>query len=299
MQGSPVQFDFEDLSPVEKRVKIEVARELVNMKLDEAFRKISREANLKGFRKGKAPRTLLQQLYGKKVEYEVGQELVNQGMMQALHDVRLATNPVLEGTPEPRQNEPLRFSVRIELYPTIDPKDYDGVEVSRRVPKVTDEDVAEALENRRNDQVEMIPIEGRDVLGPNDVVSLVMNGTIGPMVLKDRAFNLDLSEPKNSPLPGMVAALVGVPVNAKDHEMRLTMPMEGNVDAVLLGQEVTFTVTIKEAHEKRLPALDDDFAKDTGEAETLAELRDKTRAKLLEQDTAQAKEEMRELCSRR
>ncbi len=297
MQGSPVQFEFEDLSPVEKRLIVVVAREQVNSKLDEAFRKLSREVNLRGFRKGKAPRPLLEQLFGKKVETQVAQDLVNESMVMfgQQHQMRMMSAPVLEPPhPEPRRNEPMRFTTRLELYPVIDPKDYDGIQVTRRATKVTDETVAEALEHRRLDQVEMLPIEGREVTANTDVVKIIISGSIGGRTQKEQEIAVDLTEPKQDPLPGLVPMLIGISLTAKDHEVNFTLPTEGVDPPAFAGQPVSLKVTIKEAHIKQLPALDDEFAKDTGEADTLAEMRDKIRVRLVEEDAEVARQELRD-----
>jgi trigger factor len=95
-----------------------------------------------------------------------------------------------------------------------------------------------------------------------------------------------------SPLPGLVEALVGIPLAARDQDLKLTMPTEG-MPPELAGKSGTFKVSVQSAHEKCLPELDDDFAKDTGEAESLADLKDKVRKNLLEEDTEEAKHQMR------
>ena len=107
---------------------------------------------------------------------------------------------------------------------------------------------------------------------------------------------IELGETAREPVPGLGKALVGLPVDAKDHTVTFVLPtreQDEKVAAELSGASVALKITVKEAREKQMPALDDEFAKDTGEADTLAELKEKLRAKLLTEDDKTAKEELK------
>lgn len=294
MQGSPVQFEFEDVSPVEKRLKVEVAREQVNAKLDEGFRQLGRQVNLKGFRKGKAPKSLLENMFGKKVADDASRELVNESISFVIGQgtLRVVSEPVLEAMPVAKRDEPLKYTARIELMPQIEVKDYVGIPVTQRAAKLADDAVQNTLERKRQTQTELRPIEGRDVAEKDDQLNISLSGTLAHLNYKDKEMTVDLSRPSMAPLPGLAEALVGIPLAAKDHEIKLTMPTEG-LPPELAGKTGHFKITVRSAHQKHLPALDDDFAKDTGEAETLDELKSKIEKNLLEEDAEEAKHEMR------
>lgn len=294
MQGSPVQFEFEEVSPVEKRLKVEIAKEQVNAKLEDGFKQLNRQVNLRGFRKGHAPRSLLEKMFGKKVGADAARELVNESILFVINQqtMRMASEPMLETMPDAKKNEPLRYTARIELLPEIDVKDYEGIEVTQRASKADESQVEAALERRRQTHTEMLPIEGRDKTEATDVLSILLNGSLAHLNYKDKEMNVDLTQPTQSPLPGLAPLLTGIPLNAKDHPIELTLPTEG-MTKELAGQTGKFTVTIKTAHKKQLPALDDDFAKDTGEAETLEDLKKTIREGILAEDAEEAKHEMR------
>lgn len=294
MQGSPVRYEFEDLSPVEKRLKVEVAKEHVDGKLDEAYRKLSRQVNLPGFRPGKAPRQMLEKMFGKRVAHDVAQDLLRDTltMVARQSQIRMIGQPVLEDMPEVKRNEALRYSARIELFPQVDPRDYEGIEISRRPARATDEEVEAALERKRMEQVDMVPVEGRDTAQDTDTLMIRVSGGVGPLKYEGEEWQIDLGGGRPPPLPGLREALIGIPLRAEDHEVRWTLPAEG-VRADLAGREVVLRVTVKQAYEKRLPPLNDDFAKDTGEAETLEELRSKIRERLLREDEEEARHEAR------
>lgn len=294
MQGSPVQFEFEEVSPVEKRLKVEVAKEMVNSKLEDGFRTLNRQVNLKGFRKGHAPRSMLEKMFGKKVGADAAKELVNESILFVINQqtMRMASEPMLEAMPEAKKDEPLRYTARIEILPEIDVKDYEGIEVSQRASKVDPTAVDAALERRRQQHTELLPIEGRNAAETTDVLTINLSGNLAHLNYKDKEMQVDLTDPKLSPLPGLGQALIGMPLDAKDHAVEITMPTEG-VNKDLAGQKGQFKVSVKTAHKKSLPALDDDFAKDTGEAETLEDLKKKVHEGLLSEDSEEAKHEMR------
>src|SRR5262249_21843473 len=113
--------------------------------------------------------------------------------------------------------------------------------------------------------------------------------------ISKEAVMVDLGPPEpgaREAIPGLASALVGVPLSAGDHPVTFTIASEG-VPKEIAGQTARLKVTVKEAREKQVPALDDEFAKDTGEAETLSELKQKLRARLLATDEQRAKEEMK------
>jgi len=293
-QASPVRFEFEEVSPVEKRLKVEIAKEEVNAKLEEGFKQLNRQVNLKGFRRGHTPRSVLESMFGKRVGADAAQQLVQESISTIIGQsgLRIATEPMLEAMPEAKRNQPLAYTARVEILPQIDIKDYEGIEVTQRAGKVTDKQVEDALQQRRENSTEMVPIEGRNIAGPNDTLSITLNGALGHLTYSDKEMKIDLSKPDQAPLPGLPALLLGMPLDAKDHAIELTLPTEGIVKE-LAGKTGHFKVTVQSAHEKRLPNLDDEFAKDTGEAETLEGLRTKIREDLMTEDAEEARHEMR------
>ena len=294
MQGSPVRFEFEDVSPVEKRLKVEIDKAQVNKKLDDSYRQLSRQVSLKGFRPGKAPRPLLESMYGKKVGSDAARELVNEtiGDIIGQQTLRIISEPAIETLPDAQKDVPLRYSARIELMPQIELQDYEGIAISKREGKATDEQVNAELERRRQSHQELKPIEGRETAEAGDVLSIQLTGTLSHLTYKDKDMQVDLGKPEQSPIPGLAAALVGISLSATAHPIELTMPTEG-LPKELGGKTGHFKVAVKAAHIKHVPALDDDFAKDTGEADSLDQLKEKIRTNILEEDTEEARHEMR------
>ncbi len=294
-----MQVTVSELSPVEKKVAVEIPWPYVSQKLDEAYKDLSRGVALKGFRKGKVPRPMLEKMFGRQVEQEVIKTLVQESFITAAnqHDIQPVAEPVVDDA-HLHKGQPFHYSARVEVRSIVEPKEYEGIVLGQRAAKATDEDVIAALERKRQELTEFKTIEGRTALQANDVAVVDITGVIGERKFDKEAMMIDLGEVAREPIPGLAAALVGVPLTAQQHEVTFVLPAkaegEGNAPAAeLAGAKAALKISIKEAREKVMPALDDEFAKDTGEADTLVDLKEKTRVRLLGEDEKQAKEELK------
>jgi len=287
-----MQITIEDISPVEKRVDFEVPWEDVAPRLHTAYEKLRREAHLKGFRPGKVPRQVIERLYRNQVEGEVAGDLVELSIRQAVDEKQIqpVAPPSIEKL-ELKQNEPLRFSARIEVRAQVSPKDYSGIRVSRRPTKVNDEQVAQALEGYRRQHTAFLPVEGRELTADDDLLRVEVHGKVGEHKIKTKTVTVDLADENAGGLPGLAPRLRGVPVNASGLELRYRLGDDIAIKS-LAGKEISLRVTIKEARGRKVPALDDELAKDTGEADTLEQLKAKVRDKLVEADKQRIRREM-------
>jgi trigger factor len=287
-----MQITIEDISPVEKRVDFEVPWRDVAPKLEKAYDQLRRDVHLKGFRPGKVPRSIIERLYRGQVEDEVSRELVEVSIGQAIEENQIQpVAPPRVDKLELKSGEPFRFSARVEVRSQIVPKDYSGVTLTRRAAKVSDEDVANALEGYRRQLTQFKPVDGRTTTADNDVLVVEVHGKIGDHKVKKNTVMVDLADENAGGVPGLSARLRGVPIDSPHLEVRYEVPADAPSKS-LAGKEVSLHVTIKEARERKQPALDDELAKDTGEADTLEELKQKIRERLLETDRQRIKQEM-------
>jgi len=287
-----MQITIEDLSPVEKRVEFELPWSDVVPKLEKAYDSLRRGVRLPGFRPGKVPRALLEKMYKRQVEDEVARDLVELSLGQAIRENQI--QPVAPPTVEElaiKSGEPFKFTARVEVRSQVTPKDYSGLPISRRPAAVTDEQVTEALEGYRRRLTEFKPVEGRTQTGDTDLVLVELSGKVGEHKIKKRQVAIDLENDSEGPLPGLPSRLRGQPITPEPIEVDYTLAGEGLLPE-LAGKQVHMHVTIKEVREKKVPALDDEMAKDTGEADTLEGLKTKVRDRLLEQDERRIKSEM-------
>jgi trigger factor len=287
-----MQITIEDISPVEKRVEFELPWTDVAPKLDKAYGALRRDVRVAGFRPGKVPRGILEKMYRHQVEDEVARNLVETSLGQAIHENQL--EPVAPPTVdklELKTGAPFKFSARVEVRSQVTPKDYSGIALSRRPAKASDEQIDAELEGYRRRLTEYKPVEGRATTAPGDVLLIDVSGRVGEHKLKHRTAAVDLDEKDGGPLPGLAERLVGMPIGAEPLEVKYTIA-EDSPQKELAGQPVDLRIVVKEVREKQVPSLDDEFAKDTGEADTLAGLRDKVRERLLESDRQRARGEL-------
>jgi trigger factor len=174
----------------------------------------------------------------------------------------------------------------------VTPKDYSGLPLSRRALKVTDEQVDAELEGYRKRLTEYKPVEGRTQTTDGDVVLIEVSGRVGEHKLKHRTAAVDLEEEDTGPLPGLASRLKGIAIgSAEPVEVKYTIA-EDTRQAELAGKPVDLRVTVKEVRAKQVPSLDDELAKDTGEADTLEGLRAKIRERLEETDKQRIRGEL-------
>jgi trigger factor len=290
-----MQITIEDISPVEKRVEFEVPWTDVAPKLEKAYGALKRDVRVDGFRPGKVPRSVLEKMYRHQVEDEVARNLVELSLGQAIQENQL--HPVAPPTVdslELKSGAPFKFSARVEVRSQVTPKDYSGVPLSRRPPKVTDEQVTADLDSYQRRLTEYKPVEGRTKIEAGDVVLVDISGRVGEHRLKHRTAAVDLQEDDaegGGPLPGLGSRLLGVAIGPEPVEVKYTIS-EDSPQKELAGKPVDIRVIVKEVRQKKVPALDDELAKDTGEADTLEGLRGKVRERLIESDRQRIRQEM-------
>src|SRR5438874_1110800 len=213
-----MQVRIEDVSPVEKKMVVEVPWETVSEKLGVAYRELGKDVALKGFRKGKVPRPVLEQVYGQRVNAEVAYELVRESFFRANqeHNLAAVAEPRVEETAQIKKGQPFTFAAIIEIRGEVVPQDYKSLAIEKRKLDVKDAAVDEALAQLRREHTELRPIEGRDVTAPGDIVGLTVTGTIGEHTINQPQFAVDLDDPEREPVPGMAKLLTGVPIDSKD-----------------------------------------------------------------------------------
>ncbi|MFH0902715.1 MAG: trigger factor [Pseudomonadota bacterium] len=289
-----MEVQIEDISPVEKKIAVEIPWEQVSEKLDAAYRELGKGIQLRGFRKGKVPRSMLERLFGKQVKLDVAKELVQESFIAAARNnkIDLVAEPIVEDATI-RAGEAFRFQARLEVQAPVELKEYESLPAKRRKPTVTDAQVAEALEQKRRDLTEYRAIEGRTTTALSDIVVVSLKGKIGDYPVDRKGVAVDLGQTDNRAVPGLTEALTGIDTSSRELSLSFTIPADA-VQKEIAGQQAELQVVIEDVREKRVPSLDDEFAKDTGEAETLAEFREKVRVKLEQLERGRIDREVRE-----
>jgi trigger factor len=299
-----MQVKLEQVSDVERKLAVEIPWTEAKKRLDEAYRELQQGVTIKGFRKGKVPRKMLEQLFGKHVTKEVSQRLVQDSINAAIKDHGLSPVSEPEVVDEGlKEGEIFRYTATLQVVPEIDPQNYFGVEAKMRPAKVSDEEVEVALRAKQRENTDYRSIEGRPTQA-GDVVLVDILGKLGDEAYDKPDQIVELGDSPGEPLPGLAAKLTGLPVDTEELQLELDVPVhqqgptegaEGvDAPATHTTQKARLLVTIKDVKQKIVPVLDDEFARDTGEAETLDGLKVVLRKKLLEQDEQRAREEAKQ-----
>jgi trigger factor len=289
-----MQVTIEDLSPVEKKLAVEIPWEKVREKLEAAYRELGKGVQIRGFRKGKVPRSVLERMFARQVHQEVARELVQESFLAAAqeHNIEPVAEPVVEDA-SLKPNEAFKYSARIEVRGPVELTQWEGIEASRRKVAVEDTELDRALEHKRMMHTVYKPISGRTTTSASDVLIVSLKGKIGEFPVDKPEISVDLGDPTMEQVPGLAAALTGIPLDTQGLDVTLDVP-EDSPHKEIAGQKAALTVSIKDSREKVVPALDDEFAKDTGEADSLDELRTKTRGDLEKRAKEAAERDARE-----
>ena len=288
---------IEQITPVECRVRVSVPWETVGPRLDTKLRDLGKRARVPGFRPGKVPPRVLEKMFGKSARAELANELFQETFETAMasHAARPLTQPVLESSTL-EKGEAFAYAARFEVAPKIEPKDYKGVPVRRR-PAVVDETKVDAeLAKKQEELTEVRPIEGdRSKTQDGDVWTIDIDGTIGDEPLKRKDLEIIIGSTANEVVPGLSAAMAEFELSAVGQTKAITfVPPEDRVKPQYRGAEVKLTVAVREVRERVVPALDDEFARDTGDAESLDELKAQIRKRIEEEDGELAEREARQ-----
>ena len=262
----------------------------INKGIDEAFVETRKKITVPGFRKGRVPRQIFNQMYGEESLY---QDALNKVLPDAYSAAVKETG--IKPVDQPKidiksmeKGQPWTLTAEVAVEPEVKLGDYKGMEVPEQDTTVSDADVDSEIEKKRQQQAELVLKEDKPA-AKGDTVVIDYEGSIdGKKFDGGSADNYSLELGSGSFIPGFEDQLVGAN-SGDDVDVKVTFPEDYHAKE-LAGKEALFTVKVHEIKEKQLPELDDDFAKDVDEdVDTLDELKDKTRKQLQEQKDNQAK----------
>ena len=263
-------------------LEIKVDAEGFEKALQNAYMRARKRININGFRKGKAPRKMVEQLYGENVFYEDAvNALVNTDVGPTIEDTdyELITNPEINVT-SISKDEGVMFKVTITVKPDVEVSDYKGIEVDKVVNAVTDEDIDKQIQNLRERNGRLVTVEDRAAEN-GDVAVIDFEGFKDGVAFdggKDSNYELALGS--GTFVPGFEEQIVGHKTG-EEFTINVTFPEKYQMEE-LAGQPCEFKIKLNEIKCKELPDLDDEFVKDATEFDTLDELKSDIRTKLEE-----------------
>ncbi len=259
---------------------MEIPADRVDKAFARMYRQFGRQAKVRGFRSGKVPQHVLRGLYGTEIQARVLSELVEESLAGAVADEGLepVSEPRLEAG-DLNETQPFAFTAVIEVKPEIELKDYRSVPVERVRADVGDEEVERALKALQDRNAQLEPVEGRDEVAEGDYVLVDFSGSVeGEPFPGNTAENYAVEIGAGQALPEFEQGLVGMKRGVAGN-IGVSIPAEAG-DERMAGKTADFQVTVQDIRHKILPPLDDEFARDYGECDSLEELREKLRAEL-------------------
>jgi trigger factor len=276
------------------RVEVDVDAADLDRRVARTAQGLGRELRVPGFRKGKVPPAVVLQRIGREaVMEETLREALPEWYERALLEsgVTPVGDPKLDVAALPGEGEPLNFSIEVAVRPAAKLGDYKGLEVGRVEPEVPEDAVAGELDRLREGIASLRPVER--AAGSDDFMLVDYHGEIeGEPFEGGEAHDFLLELGSDGLLDGFQEALTGATAG-EEREVKVRFPDDYRPEP-LAGKEATFKVEVKEVREKQLPELDDDFAAQVSEFDTLAELREDVAAKIREALDQRAEDEFRQ-----
>ena len=271
------------------RLTIEVSAEELEKAIQKVYQKTKNRINVPGFRKGKVPRNVIERMYGKEVFYEdAANELVPDAYENALEECeeKIVSSPKITVT-KIEAGQPFIFTAEVALKPEVRLGKYKGVKVAAQPLDVTEEEITKELSREQENNARTIEVEGRAVEN-GDIATIDFEGFVdGEAFEGGKGENYPLTIGSGAFIPGFEEQLIGKN-KEEEVEVNVTFPEEYHAQE-LQGKEALFKVVIREVKTKELPELDDEFAAEVSEFDTLAEYKEDIRKKLAEKKEQEAK----------
>ena len=276
------------------KLTVEVPAENVEKAIQGAYNKMKKSINIPGFRKGKAPRQLIEKMYGKEVFYN---DAIDAMLPSAYSDAveecgeEIVSHPQIDVV-QIESGKPFVFTATVAVKPAVELGEYKGIQVEKAPIEVKDEEIEAQITKEREANSRTVTVDDRAV-AQGDIVTLDFEGFVDGVAFEGgKGENYDLTIGSNTFIPGFEDQLVGAEIG-KELEVNVTFPEEYGAKE-LAGKAAVFKCKVNGIKVKELPAVDDEFAQEVSEFDTLDEYKADIKAKLLkekEDEAARAKED--------
>ena len=276
------------------KLTVEVPAENVEKAIQGAYNKMKKSINIPGFRKGKAPRQIIEKMYGKEVFYN---DAIDAMLPSAYSDAveecgeEIVSHPQIDVV-QIESGKPFVFTATVAVKPAVELGEYKGIQVEKAPIEVKDEEIEAQITKEREANSRTVTVDDRAV-AQGDIVTLDFEGFVDGVAFEGgKGENYDLTIGSNTFIPGFEDQLVGAEIG-KELDVNVTFPEEYGAKE-LAGKAAVFKCKVNGIKVKELPAVDDEFAQEVSEFDTLDEYKADIKAKLLkekEDEAARAKED--------
>ncbi len=286
-----MSVQVEKLEKSMAKLTIEVSAEDFNAAMDKAYQKSKGRISLPGFRKGKAPRAMIEKMYGPSIFYEDAANIVIPDAYEAAAEesgLEIVAQPEID-IEQVEKGKAFIFTAVVAVKPEVTLGEYKGIEVEKKSVEVSEEEVSEEIDKAREKNSRMITVDDR-AAQDGDTVVIDFDGYVdGEQFEGGKAEDYTLVLGSHTFIDNFEEQLVGKSIG-DDVEVHVTFPDQYQAEE-LQGKPAVFQVKMKEIKVKELPELDDDFAQDVSDCDTLEEYQNETREKLLKMKEDEAKRE--------
>ncbi len=284
-----MSFTIEKLDKNMAKLTIEVSVEDFEKAVEAAYQKNKGKIEVPGFRKGKVPRKMIEQMYGKEVFFEdAANEIIPEAYEKVYDECEeeIVSAPKIEVT-QIEEGKPFIFTAEVALKPEVKLGKYKGIKVDKVAVEVTEEEVNEAIETERKNSARTVSVEDRPIQD-GDTTVIDFEGFVDGVAFEGgKGENYPLTIGSHSFIDTFEEQLIGKSIN-DEVEVNVTFPEDYHAEE-LKGKPALFKVTIKEIKENQLPDLDDEFAEEVSAYDTFAEYKESVKKNLEEKKEADAK----------
>lgn len=286
-----MKISVEDISPVKKKIVIEVPPEDIDREMNTAYMQLASEVRIDGFRKGKAPRAILESRYKDYVLSEVASKVIENSYPKVIQEKKLSpvSRPAIDVKEGIKQGHSFSYTATVEVRPEIKIEGYLGMELKKQEAQVSDDEIEKSMEHLRESNAYFNEVDR--VAQEKDMVVVDFQGFMdGRPMENSKASEYPVVIGANMLVPDLENALKGV---KKGDEKDIEIKFPAGYDRKeLAGKEAIFKIKVKTVKERVLPVLDDEFAKDL-KLDNLAQLKDKIKEAIINQKKAEEKERLK------
>jgi trigger factor len=292
-KNASIRVETIDSTPILHTIEIEVDASRVRKAFDRAYRDLAKQVRIKGFRPGKAPRSVLEKLHGASVAEQLEHTLVSDTLAEAigLSGIQPVSEPAISaGKPVPDAS--FTYTACLEVSPEIELPDFSGLPAIRPEVSVEDAEIDARLEELRVANAPLVEEDEGTLLARGHIATIDFVGRIDAELFEGgsgQGVQLEIGADRF--IPGFEDQLTGAQAG-DDREVRVTFP-ESYGNAEVAGKEAVFAVHVVDVRKRQVPELDDEFAKDVGDFDSLDALRARTRADLESGQERESKETFR------
>lgn len=289
-----MKVHVESISPVKSKLAVEVPPEEVSQEREAAYRDLQRTVSVPGFRKGKAPRHVLQRLYGDRVRSDVVGRVIEKAYYEALQAERIVPVSDAEIELQAATDEAgVAFTAVVEVRPKVEPTGYSGLRLQKETVAIDTPEVDARLEALRAQRATFEPSPDGHGVEQGDMVVIDYEGSVGGVPFagghgEDRTVIVG----SGTLVPGFEEGILGMKAG-EERPVTVQFPSDYRAEE-LAGKEAMFRISLKDVKVRRLPGLDDEFAKESAGADGLEDLRGKIREAIRAEKAGRAERELRE-----